>query len=178
MTSARPLAVLAAAALLVLVACGSSAKKTGTSAAGAASTTTVAPSTTASSGITVKTASSAFGTILVDDQGFTLYHYDKDTGTTVACVAACAAVWPPLTAPRGGPVGAGVTGLGTVTRPDGTQQVTYNGKTLYRYSKDTNPGDTTGQGVGGVWHVVTAVPATGTTSSSAATPSSAGGNGY
>ena len=174
--AARSFAALAACGLLVLGACGSSSKKTAT-ATTVAPATSEAPSTVASPGVTVKTASSSFGTILVDAQGFTLYHTDKDSGTTVACTDTCAQIWPPLAAPSGGPVGAGVTGLATVARPDGTQQVTYNGKTLYRYSRDTKPGDTTGQGVGGVWHVVMAVPATGTTST-AATPSSAGGSGY
>jgi len=46
--------------------------------------------------------------------------------------------------------GAGVTGqLGTLTRADGTTQVTYNGMPLYYWFKDAQPGDTTGQNVGG-----------------------------
>ena len=43
--------------------------------------------------------------------------------------------------------------FGTVTRADGSAQLTYNGRPLYFYIKDTNPGDTKGQGVGGVWYV-------------------------
>jgi predicted lipoprotein with Yx(FWY)xxD motif len=168
---------LAVPGLVVLAACGSSAKNT--TASGTTTPLTVstplevATTTTSATGPTVKTASSALGTILVDAQGFTLYHFDKDTGTTVACTAGCTQVWPPLVAPSGSPVaGPGVSGLGSLARPDGIQQVTYSGKTLYRYSGDSKAGDTHGQGIGGVWHVVTTGAATGTT------PSSAGGSGY
>ena len=53
--------------------------------------------------------------------------------------------------------GPGVSGtLATLANPDGKgQQVTYNGWPLYYYVKDKAPGDTTGQGVGGNWFVVT-----------------------
>jgi predicted lipoprotein with Yx(FWY)xxD motif len=47
---------------------------------------------------------------------------------------------------------AGVTGLGTTARADGSVQVTYQGHPQYRYARDTSPGDTTGDGVGGIWH--------------------------
>jgi predicted lipoprotein with Yx(FWY)xxD motif len=48
-----------------------------------------------------------------------------------------------------------VTGqLGTLTRDDGSKQVTYDGKPLYMYSSDASPGDTNGDGFGGLWHVV------------------------
>jgi len=164
--------VLAIAGLMVLAACGSSSKTTTSATTGAS--TPAAPSTTASSsGATVSTASSALGTILVDAQGFTLYHNDKESGTTIVCTATCAQIWPPLAAPSGGPVaGAGLSGLATVARPDGTKQVTYNGKTLYRYTGDSKAGDTTGEGVGGIWHAVTTGAATGTT------PSSTSASGY
>ena len=44
--------------------------------------------------------------------------------------------------------------LGTLTRDDGTVQVTYNGWPLYHFSGDTAPGDTNGQGLEGVWFLV------------------------
>jgi predicted lipoprotein with Yx(FWY)xxD motif len=34
-------------------------------------------------------------------------------------------------------------------------QLEYNGHPLYTYSGDTGPGQTNGEGIGGVWHVVT-----------------------
>jgi predicted lipoprotein with Yx(FWY)xxD motif len=46
--------------------------------------------------------------------------------------------------------------LGTVTRPDGATQATYDGLPLYRFAKDTEPGQTSGDGVKGTWHVITA----------------------
>jgi len=43
----------------------------------------------------------------------------------------------------------------TVVADANGNQVEYNGHPLYTYSGDTGPGQTTGEGVGGVWHVVT-----------------------
>ena len=90
------------------------------------------------------------GTILVDAQGRSLYTFDRDTGGKSACTDDCASIWPPVisTGAQGG-----VEGLGTVKRPDGTDQLTYKDKPLYRYSGDAKAGDVKGDGVGGVWHV-------------------------
>ncbi len=44
--------------------------------------------------------------------------------------------------------------IGTASLPDGSKIVTYNKMPLYYWVKDTKPGDTTGQGVGDVWYVV------------------------
>jgi predicted lipoprotein with Yx(FWY)xxD motif len=155
--------------LLVLGACGDDDEEETTAAQGtqapttaAASVTTVAsPSTTAAaSQATVRTAQNAqFGTILVDSQGRTLYTFDRDTTGTSACTGNCAQIWPPLMAPASGtPVaGSGVAALGTISRDTGTQ-VTIAGKPLYLYSSDARPGDVTGDGVGGVWHVAKAGP--------------------
>jgi predicted lipoprotein with Yx(FWY)xxD motif len=96
------------------------------------------------------------GTILADSKGLTLYRYTKDTTPgQSACSGACAKAWPPLTTAGAPTLAAGVPGtLGTITRTDGTKQVTYNGVPLYRYAKDEDAGDTYGQGLGGVWFVV------------------------
>ena len=58
-------------------------------------------------------------------------------------------------APKAGD-GADAAMLGTTARTDGTTQVTYNGWPLYYYIKDQKAGDTTGQGVGDVWYVLSA----------------------
>lgn len=90
------------------------------------------------------------GTILVDRDGSTLYVSDEERGGFVRCVAECATVWPPLTiAPGDEPIaGEGVTGqLGTITREDGSVQVTYDGRPLYLYSLDTGPDIAKGDGV-------------------------------
>jgi predicted lipoprotein with Yx(FWY)xxD motif len=62
----------------------------------------------------------------------------------------CATNWPPLMAGNAAPGG----DYSVVTRDDGGKQLAYKGKPLYYWVKDTKPGDKTGDGVNGVWHVV------------------------
>ena len=96
------------------------------------------------------------GNILTNDKGFTLYFYAKDTDGKSVCNGACEANWPPATADGTPTLPDGVTGtLSLITRDDGSMQLAYNGKALYTYIKDTDPEDTYGQGVGGVWTVAT-----------------------
>lgn len=90
------------------------------------------------------------GSVLVDSSGRTLYTNDQD-GADIACVDDCASVWPPLTLP-GGESKPTVSGevseeVGTVTRPDGSVQVTYGGAPLYLFSLDKEKGAATGDGV-------------------------------
>ena len=105
---------------------------------------------------TISTADSTLGTIIVDADGLTLYTFNNDTAGsgTSACEAGCDAVWPAATV-TGTPTGsADITGeIGTITRTDGAVQVTYKGLPLYRFVNDAAPGDTKGEGVGGVWFV-------------------------
>lgn len=103
------------------------------------------------------TADSSLGTIVVDGQGMTVYYYDKDTkgSGTSACEGECAAAWPAVHAASAEPDVEGVTAeVGTITGVDGELQVTVDGRPVYTYAADTGPGDVTGQGVNGVWHVV------------------------
>ena len=160
---------------LVAAACGgmSSSDKTATAQAGTSATTpaatagaaTMAPtaaatvqvsSTTVAGGATVMIASTAIGMVLTDPSGMTLYVFKNDTAGSgkSACNGGCATNWPPLMA-SGSPVkSGGLTGdLTVITRDDGTQQVAYKGQPLYRYAPDKAPGDTKGDGVGGVWSV-------------------------
>jgi predicted lipoprotein with Yx(FWY)xxD motif len=110
-----------------------------------------APSEASSSGETVEAkAVGQIGTVLVaGSNGLTVYNFTqdkKDSGES-ACTGACAATWPALTVPAGGTptAGAGVTGkLATITRDDGTLQVTYNGLPLYFFKNDKAPGDANG----------------------------------
>ncbi len=82
--------------------------------------------------------------------GFTLYVFDNDQGSGGStCYDACAIDWPPLLVEDG--TASGVGQLGTLTRNDGTVQATYQGRPLYFYLGDNNPGDAFGQGLGGVW---------------------------
>ncbi len=82
----------------------------------------------------------------------TLYTFDKDAPGTgkSACNGPCAENWPPFAAPGG----AAPSGdFSVVARDDGTRQWAYKGMPLYFWTKDKAPGDKTGEGVKGVWHV-------------------------
>ncbi len=112
---------------------------------------------TAPAVVMVDTASAAkFGTILVGPNGMSLYVFAKDSPGTSTCTGGCATAWPPLLIADGGTTvaGSGVGGvLSIIDRPDGTYQVAYNGMPLYYWQNDKQPGDVTGDGVGGVWSV-------------------------
>ena len=89
--------------------------------------------------------------MLVGPNGMTLYTFDRDTagnGKSV-CNGPCATNWPPLMAGQAAPAG----DYSVVTRDDGGRQIAYKGKPLYYWVKDGKPGDKTGDGVNGVWHI-------------------------
>jgi predicted lipoprotein with Yx(FWY)xxD motif len=103
---------------------------------------------------------SKLGKILVDAQGRTLYLFEADKAGRSACDGACASAWPPFLSSGAPQAGTGVTGslLGSSSRGDGGgTQVTYQGHPLYHYAGDSQPGDTTGQGLnqfGAKWYVL------------------------
>lgn len=102
------------------------------------------------------------GNIVTDREGRVLYVFLRDEpGAASTCDGPCADRWPPLVVGEGEAVGGdGVGGeLGVIRRADGRLQVTYGGMPLYRWHQDREPGDATGQGVGGIWFVVPADPA-------------------
>ena len=94
------------------------------------------------------------GQYLTDSTGRTLYRFTKDTATKNNCTGACAALWPvfyfgvvvypPLN----------TADFRVITTGTGASQITYKGQPLYYYAKDTKPGDTLGNGIGGVWFLV------------------------
>jgi predicted lipoprotein with Yx(FWY)xxD motif len=96
------------------------------------------------------------GLVLDNSKGFTLYHLTTDSSSMTTCTGGCAQVWPPLVSPNGKvPASPGLMGsFGLLKRPDGTLQVTYNGMPVYRYAGDSGPGQSNGQGIGGVWFAV------------------------
>ena len=100
----------------------------------------------------------ALGEYLVDEEGMTLYLFTNDTPGVSNCEGQCLVNWPPLLVEEGTKVeidGMDEEGvLGTITRSDGTMQVTYKDMPLYYWVNDTEPGQTTGHGVGDVWFVV------------------------
>lgn len=150
--------LLAALALgtLGLAACGPGGGTYGSSGAtGAKAAVSSASSGTVNAAV-LKTASTKLGSVVVDGAGKTIYEFDKDTKGSgkSACTGGCAGLWPAVTA-SSTPTLSGVTGtVGTITRDDGTKQVTLNGRPLYTYAGDAKPGDVTGQGYGGIWWVV------------------------
>jgi predicted lipoprotein with Yx(FWY)xxD motif/plastocyanin len=142
-----------------LTACSSSATTTTTvpptSTAPIPTTSTPLPTTTAVA-LTVKTSSSAaLGTFLVDASGMTLYYFAKDTIGKSTATGAVLASWPLFsTSNFVVPSTLSASDFATVTRDDGAKVATYKGWPLYYYAKDKAPGDTLGEGVGGIWFVI------------------------
>lgn len=90
------------------------------------------------------------GDAFADGKGMALYTFDKDSAGQSACTGDCAAKWPPMMAPADARAEGN---FAPIQRADGTMQWAMNGKPLYRFAKDTKPGQTAGDGVGGVWHL-------------------------
>jgi predicted lipoprotein with Yx(FWY)xxD motif len=137
-----------------LAACGSQAA-TGSS---STATPTSSPAAAASaSPVVLAQAVGSNGTILVAASNMmTVYTFSSDTAGVSNCTGSCATIWPAVTVPAGQTPtgGAGVTGtLATITRADGTVQVTYKGLPLYFFHKDAKPGDTNGHYTN--WNLVT-----------------------
>lgn len=98
----------------------------------------------------IKTGETSAGTVLTDGHGMTLYTFDKDAPAVSNCNGDCATKWPPLSA---GSAARPQGEFGIVVRADGKRQWTFRGLPLYTWFKDANPGDVTGDGVKGVWHI-------------------------
>ena len=142
--------------MVVLAGCGSSSSNasssTGTTSAGGAVQGIVS---------SVSSISSNYGQILASSSGYTYYMFEPDTATTSACYGACATTWPPVTVASGASplVTGGVNKslIGTITRTDGSKQITYDGHPLYTFKGDSGPNLTNGQGIdhfGGYWYVI------------------------
>jgi predicted lipoprotein with Yx(FWY)xxD motif len=147
----------------VLIAAFAAACTGGSGAATTAPTTrpaTVAPASASPAATLAFTVSLAPAGYFVGPNGLTLYTFDKDTPGKSNCgVGQCLTNWPPLSVSSGGAtsVGAGLSSgdFSTITRDDGTNQVTFHEIPLYYFAGDKAVGDTTGDGVGGVWHLAT-----------------------
>jgi predicted lipoprotein with Yx(FWY)xxD motif len=150
---AAPLAVA-----LIAAGCGSSASGSAYS-AGPYGSAAMASARSATGATKVGVASSRLGRIVVDGKGRTLYLFEKDTHRSSACYGECATFWPPLLT-RGKPVarpGVKRSLLRTTRRANGSEQVTYGGHPLYRFSLDRKPGQTKGEGLqdfGAGWEVL------------------------
>ncbi|BFV56270.1 hypothetical protein KCMC57_up13740 [Kitasatospora sp. CMC57] len=175
------LTVPATVAGLLLTACGSDGKPAATSiptpAASASAPATSAPAADKDvlKGSLAAGKTEKFGPVVLDGLGYTLYRFDKDTANPSVsnCNGDCAVKWPPVPVSAGSTVQGISAGLvGSVTRADGTKQLTLGGWPLYRFAGDKAPGETNGQGVGGIWFI----PAPEGTKAAAA--GGTGGNGY
>lgn len=179
----RAMAIIGAAAL-ALAACGGPSGGGGSGyGAHSASQSPVASATAGGPATVGTTEIASIGAVLADSKGFTLYHLTTERDDGIHCVRACARMWPPLLAP-GGEVPASASSLpghlATVERPDGGEQVTYDGLPLYTYSGDIAPKQANGQGVQDVWFAVGpggASEATGTSGGDSGGDSGGGGYG-
>ena len=142
------------ASALLATACGSAAASSPSSAPAAGSSASA--STT---GTVITTQAGPAGAFLTAGSGRAVYLWAKDGMNMSACSGACAAAWPPV--PATGKLtaagGAKASDLGTITRSDGTKQVTYDGHPLYYFVGDSAAGQANGQGsdnFGAKWWLV------------------------
>ena len=172
--------VVPLASALLVAACGSAAASTSASApASSAPASSAAGSST--TGTVITTQAGSAGAFLTTASGRTVYLWAKDGMNMSDCSGACASAWPPVPA-TGTLTAAGsakASDLGTITRSDGTKQVTYDGHPLYYFVGDSGAGQTNGQGsdnFGAKWWLVSPSGAqiTGTdTAAAAAAPAPA-----
>ena len=139
---------------------------------------------TSAVGVTLSVRNTALGKIVVDGKGMTAYFYDLDIPNSgvSACKGACAVKWPAIISSSERPLLIGVTGKVSVLA--GTKQLAIDGRPIYTFFGDKKRGSIKGQGVGGVWYVISATgaeikpaaspaPVIPPTSSSSPSPSSA-----
>jgi predicted lipoprotein with Yx(FWY)xxD motif len=165
-TTYAALLALAAAAIMIVSACGGGSESSSSDATVAVDT--VEP----------------IGEVLVDAEGAALYASEQEADGMVLCTDVCASIWVPLTLDGDPPTGSDglAADLGTVTRPEGTEQVTFNDRPLYTFVEDAEPGSVTGNGFADnfgdqffEWHVATP---TGVSTSSANSSMTATGGEY
>ena len=182
--------------VLLVAACGSSSTTPGSAygnssatpmASGSASSSgssTTGMGTSSSSGAMSKTATltikdTKIGNVLASAKGQTIYWYSKDMkGGPSTCTGSCLSAWPMVTGTPAAAMGVKFAGkLGSVKDATGVVQATYNGYPLYTYSGDMASGDTSGNGVGGVWHVISGQYLSASTSSGSGSTSGSSGSG-
>jgi predicted lipoprotein with Yx(FWY)xxD motif len=167
--------LLFAALVVLLAACGGTTSGSGTASTAGGTTPTTSSSnggggryghgggttpTANTSGSVIKiatvTVNSKSESILTNAQGLSLYYRTSDAPPSTVCSGGCASAWPPLTTSgSGAPTSAAsLPGKLTVVADTNGNQVEYDGHPLYTYTGDTAAGQTNGEGVGGVWHVV------------------------
>ena len=174
-TGSKLLLAITAAAALLVAGCGSD--DSASSAAGGG--------TSAGDTVAVATIGDA-GEVLVDAAGAALYSPDQEAGGKILCTKSCEAIWKPLTVSGGTqPTASDVSGtVGTIKRPDGSEQVSVAGAPLYTFTQE-GPNQVTGDGLADsfdgtdfTWHVITAGGKPGAGGDQASTTSSDSSGGY
>lgn len=98
------------------------------------------------------------GGILADAEGRTLYRFDKDSAWPMkfGCLDACLDTWKPA-APVDRAKVSGIPAelVGSVKRPDGSEQLTIDCWPIYSFTGDKAPGDVNGHNKQGLWFAVT-----------------------
>jgi len=104
----------------------------------------------------VSVVDNPLGKILAGPTGLTLYALTKDADGVPTCSDACAKAWPPVLVDASIDLSTlpNAQMFSVVDRPDGSKQLKAGKWPLYTFSGDAAPGDTNGQGSGGVWFVV------------------------
>jgi len=176
-------------AAVAIAACGGGTSATTTPSAGAATGTgTSAPASGGATRTVDLQQVSGVGRVLVSSAGMAMYTNDADTGGKVVCTtgSGCTSFWKPVMVSGAKPTGMGNVGkLGTIKRPEGTTQLTVNGKPVYTFVSDS-PGKVTGNGFTDhfaghkfVWHALvtggTAAPASSSPAPTTTTSSGGGG---
>ena len=150
----RMLAVSGVLGVLLLAGCRTSVVP-GSAYASAAASPSGASASASPAVLTVRKTPAGY--VLANATGHTIYWFARDHrgSPRSACTGRCLLVWLPVT---GHPVAAkGLTldaVLGTITRPDGVVQATYDGYPLYTFASDSAPGQAHGDGAAGAWHVI------------------------
>ncbi len=177
--------LIAIAISTLLSACGGGYGKSSSSSSGSSSGAS-------SSNATVKTSSNAqLGhAVLVNGAGMTLYRLSGESANKFICTGSCLSIWHPLTAPANA-TPKGIGSLSLIKRPEGAEQVAYNGMPLYTFGQDKASGEANGQGVKDVGTWMAATPSgsagqgasgssmpSGSSSSSGSGSGSSGGTGY
>ena len=169
---ATALAAVLAVGVFTLGACG-------TASSGSPGTSAAATPAVTGTGNLLAVATTSLGPILVDGHGMAIYRFASDSPGHSTCTSTCLQYWPVVAAPTTLPASlAGVNApLGTLTRSDGTKQLTVGGWPVYTYAGDTTAGVASGQGKnlsGGQWWVLSASGTPVTTAVGGAAPSTSG----
>jgi predicted lipoprotein with Yx(FWY)xxD motif len=148
-STAKALSLAGAAVILFSTACGGGG-------GGNATTTETGAALTSSFNINIA-QKSGLGSYLIDSKGMTFYWTTLDAPNKSNVSGAELATWPAYYSNSGSffiPGSLSTFAFDNIVRADGANQTTYQGWPMYYYSGDKAPGDTLGQGVGGVWFVI------------------------